>query len=188
MHRSPSYDYAEFLPGDYDNDPDQTFPLIIALHGVGGETLAADRSAIYSSPEGLAKQKAFDAAGDPVPDVNGRHICDMKQLPILAVHGTQDGHSLTRAYRSVDYQNIMNVKCSPTYPKMLLRLIVGGLHTGSTWDTAYADSRTYDWLFAQRASDKADPATHSAPVVTPSANQTVTLPIRPGRREPTSSA
>ena len=271
VRRSPSYDYAEFLPGDYDNDPDQTFPLIIALHGVGGETVADDRSAIYSSPEGLAKQiknsstfrstfpaitvsphcrnigvttgdcnftlarleelwrdvmstyrvdpdriymtglsggalatnkfalyhyqelaailpiagnlqeitpeqKAFDAAGDPVPDVNGRHICDMKQLPILAVHGTQDGHSLTRAYRSVDYQNIMNVKCSPTYPKMLLRLIVGGLHTGSTWDTAYADSRTYDWLFAQRASDKADPATHSAPVVTPSANQTVTLP------------
>ncbi len=59
---------------------------------------------------------------------------------------------------------------------MLLRLVVGGTHSGNTWDTAYADSRTYDWLFAQRASDKADPPTHSAPVVATSANQSVTLP------------
>lgn len=272
VRRSPSYDYAEFLPGDYNDDPDQTFPLIIALHGVGGRTVTADRSAIDSSPEGLARQlknnsslrstfpaitvsphcrdfgvtsgncnftlarleelwrdvmstyrvdpdriymtglsggalatnkfalyhhqelaailpiagtlgeitsqqKTFDpVTGDPVPDSNGLHICNMKQLPILAVHGTLDNHPVTPPYHSVSYQNTMNVKCSPTYPKTLLRLIVGGTHSGNTWDTAYADPRTYDWLFAQRASDKADPATHSAPVVTTSANQSVTLP------------
>ena len=271
VHRSPSYDYAEFLPNGYDNDPDQTFPLIIALHGVGGETLAADRSALYSSPEGLAKQlqnstfrstfpaitvsphcrnlgvttgdclftldrleelwqdvmstyrvdpdrvyitglsggglaaikfavyhhqqlaallpiasnlsqvttqqKTFDpVTGDPVPDADGIHICNMKQLPILAVHGTLDNHSATPPYHSVNFQSTMNVKCEPVHPKTLLRLIVGGTHSGNTWDATYADSRTYDWLFAQRASDKADPSTHSAPVVSVSSNQTVTLP------------
>ncbi len=271
VRRSPAYDYAEFLPADYDNDPDQTFPLIIALHGIKGETLEADRSALYSSPEGLARQlqnsvfragfaaiavsphcrnagvapdadclftlerleelwddvmstyrvdpdriyltglsggglvalkfalnhhqqlaallpiasnhsmitsqqKAFDTAGNPVPDANGLHICNMKQLPILAVHGTLDEHSATPPNHSVTLQNYMNVQCRPTYPKTLLRLLVGGTHNGSTWNTAYADSKIYDWLFAQRASDKAAPATHKTPVVTASANQTVTLP------------
>jgi poly(3-hydroxybutyrate) depolymerase len=271
VHRSPAYDYAEFLPAGYSNDPDQTFPLVIALHGVGGETLSADHTAIYSSPEGLAKQflnstfrstfpaiavsphcrqidvttgdclftlarleelwrdimstyrvdpdrvyitglsggglasikfalyhhqelaallpiasnlsqittaqKAFDSTtGDPIPDPNGLHICDMKDLPIFGVHGTLDARAETPPHHTVTFQNTMNVRCRPDHPKMVLRLIVGGKHDGTTWDETYKDQRTYDWLFAQRASDKADPATHAWPVVTTSGNKSVTMP------------
>jgi predicted esterase len=55
-HRSPAYDYAEFIPVGYDNDPEEKFPLVIALHGWGGAVLTSDHTAVLSSPEGLARQ------------------------------------------------------------------------------------------------------------------------------------
>jgi poly(3-hydroxybutyrate) depolymerase len=264
--RSPSYDYAQFLPSDYDNDPAETFPLVIALHGIKGETLDTTHTAVASSPEGLSKQltsstfrstfpaivvsphctavnvaadtdcsftrarleelwrdvmstyridadriyitglsagaiasnefalyhhqelaallpiagdlsrlttkRSFDAAGEPVPDTDGRHICDMKQLPIFAAHGTNDG--TVKPFRTTDFQKIMNLDCQPDHPKMLIRLLVGTGH--NSWDATYGNQKTYEWLFAQRASNKALPSTHQAPVVTVSANQSVTLP------------
>jgi predicted esterase len=56
VRRSPAYDYAEFVPQGYDADPEQKFPLVIALHGITGEVLEADRSGLYPSAEGLVKQ------------------------------------------------------------------------------------------------------------------------------------
>jgi poly(3-hydroxybutyrate) depolymerase len=54
--RGPRYDYALFLPAQYNDDRTTQWPLIIALHGVGGSTLTVDRTAVLSNPEGLAKQ------------------------------------------------------------------------------------------------------------------------------------
>ncbi|MFP2910757.1 PKD domain-containing protein [Pyxidicoccus sp. 3LFB2] len=54
--RGPRYDYALFLPAQYNDDRTTRWPLIIALHGVGGSTLTTDRTAVLSNPEGLAKQ------------------------------------------------------------------------------------------------------------------------------------
>ncbi len=54
--RGPRYDYALFLPERYNDDRTSRWPLIIALHGVGGSTLTVDRTAVLSNPDGLAKQ------------------------------------------------------------------------------------------------------------------------------------
>lgn len=295
MRRAPSYDYAEFLPADYNSNPGKVYPVIVALHGVGGEILQADRSGLFlkddetkllgRSPEGLAKQlqsatfrstfqaivisphcreigvwgefdpnkdvvgtqsgggadclfkdarleklwedvfatyrvnkdqvygmglsgggvvtnrfavthhemfaaivpiaadlrfvpaaqKAFDSSGNPIPDAGGNHMCDMKQMPIFTIAGTID--SIVKPQTALDYQNIMNVKCKPQYPKMMLRLIPGVGHNGGVWDTVYKDPRTYKWLFAQKLSDRAKPATHGEPSASVnSTSQTVVLP------------
>ena|GEM_PF-1370866 len=54
--RNVRYDYALFLPEQYNNDRTTRWPLIIALHGLGGATVNVDRTAVLSNPEGLAKQ------------------------------------------------------------------------------------------------------------------------------------
>ncbi|WP_158623838.1 discoidin domain-containing protein [Corallococcus llansteffanensis] len=54
--RGPRYDAAVFLPEHYNEDRTTHWPLIIALHGIGGSTLTVDRTAVLSNPEGLAKQ------------------------------------------------------------------------------------------------------------------------------------
>lgn len=54
--RNLRYDYALFLPQQYNNDRTTRWPLIIALHGIGGGTLTTDRTAVLASPEGLARQ------------------------------------------------------------------------------------------------------------------------------------
>lgn len=54
--RGPRYDSALFLPAGYNNDRTTRWPLIIALHGIGGSTLTVDRTAVLGNPEGLAKQ------------------------------------------------------------------------------------------------------------------------------------
>ncbi|MEM1207178.1 MAG: discoidin domain-containing protein [Acidobacteriota bacterium] len=52
----PYYDHALHLPPDYNLDPETRWPLIVSLHGIGGNILNGDRSAVLSSPEGFAKQ------------------------------------------------------------------------------------------------------------------------------------
>ena len=55
--RHPAYAYALFLPANYNLDRSARWPLIIALHGVGGYTLNQnDHTQVAASPEGLAKQ------------------------------------------------------------------------------------------------------------------------------------
>ncbi|MCP3100225.1 discoidin domain-containing protein [Myxococcus sp. K15C18031901] len=54
--RNPRYDYALFLPTAYNADRTTRWPLIIALHGLGGATLTTDRTGVLSQPEGLARQ------------------------------------------------------------------------------------------------------------------------------------
>ncbi|MBZ4394127.1 discoidin domain-containing protein [Myxococcus sp. MISCRS1] len=54
--RNVRYDYALFLPQQYNADRTTRWPLIIALHGLGGATLATDRSGVLANPEGLARQ------------------------------------------------------------------------------------------------------------------------------------
>ncbi|MFY2563150.1 discoidin domain-containing protein [Corallococcus terminator] len=54
--RNVRYDYALFLPEQYNDDRATRWPLIIALHGVVGATLTVDRTAVLNPPEGLAKQ------------------------------------------------------------------------------------------------------------------------------------
>lgn len=55
--RHPAYAYALFLPKDYNLDRSKRWPLIIALHGVGGYTLnQSNHTLVAASPEGLAKQ------------------------------------------------------------------------------------------------------------------------------------
>ncbi|QSQ13115.1 discoidin domain-containing protein [Myxococcus landrumensis] len=54
--RNLRYDYALFLPAQYNDDRTTTWPVIIALHGVGGNTLTADHTAVLANPEGLARQ------------------------------------------------------------------------------------------------------------------------------------
>ncbi|MCY1044648.1 discoidin domain-containing protein [Corallococcus sp. bb12-1] len=54
--RGPRYDAAVFLPQDYNDDRTTQWPLIIALHGIGGSTLTVDHTAVLANPEGLAKQ------------------------------------------------------------------------------------------------------------------------------------
>ncbi|WP_224366433.1 discoidin domain-containing protein [Hyalangium versicolor] len=55
--RHPAYAYAQFLPKDYNLDRNARWPLIVALHGIGGYTLNQnDHTQVAASPEGLAKQ------------------------------------------------------------------------------------------------------------------------------------
>ncbi|NTX39244.1 discoidin domain-containing protein [Myxococcus sp. CA033] len=54
--RNVRYDYALFLPEQYNNDRTTRWPLIIGMHGIGGSTLTVDRTAVLSNPEGLARQ------------------------------------------------------------------------------------------------------------------------------------
>ncbi|NPC72501.1 hypothetical protein HPP05_22355 [Corallococcus exiguus] len=54
--RGPRYDAAVFLPEHYNDDRTTQWPLIIALHGIGGSTLNLEHTAVLSNPEGLAKQ------------------------------------------------------------------------------------------------------------------------------------
>ncbi|WP_169558688.1 discoidin domain-containing protein [Myxococcus stipitatus] len=54
--RNLRYDYALFLPAQYNDDRTTTWPVILSLHGVGGSTLTTDRTAVHSNPEGLARQ------------------------------------------------------------------------------------------------------------------------------------
>ncbi|WP_395344393.1 PKD domain-containing protein [Ningiella sp. W23] len=37
--RTPYYDYARYLPMDYSEDPSRSYPLIVSMHGRGGNTL-----------------------------------------------------------------------------------------------------------------------------------------------------
>ncbi|RKH72941.1 discoidin domain-containing protein [Corallococcus aberystwythensis] len=63
--RGPRYDAAVFLPQHYNDDRTTQWPLIIALHGIGGSTLNVEHTAVLGNPEGLAKQfnsAAFRAA------------------------------------------------------------------------------------------------------------------------------
>lgn len=269
VRRSPAYDYAEYLPDTYNDDPSKSFAIVIALHGKTGNTLSEDRSAIAPNAEGLPKQlesntgirkmfnsvgaigisphcraengprecwfkpaqleelwqdilstyridpdrvyvtglsaggiltnyfaflhakelaaivpiaadpnyipqvyKKFDAAGAPIPGPDGRHICDMKKLAILAIHGTADEE--VPAIGSVNLQNYMNKKCAPLQPKTVLRLVPDGKHKPAIWDRyGYADTKVFDWLFAQRTSGKDEPATHKWPNVKTDGNKTI---------------
>ncbi|MBU8898883.1 discoidin domain-containing protein [Corallococcus sp. M34] len=55
--RHPAHAYALFLPKDYNLSRTQRWPLIIALHGIGGYTLNTnDHTQVAASPEGLANQ------------------------------------------------------------------------------------------------------------------------------------
>ncbi|APR82823.1 Hypothetical protein A7982_08172 [Minicystis rosea] len=55
--RHPAYAYALYLPKNYNLDRNARWPLVIALHGVGGYTLDKnDHTKVATSPEGLAKQ------------------------------------------------------------------------------------------------------------------------------------
>lgn len=51
------YNYAQWLPAEYDQSVARTWPLIISMHGIGGRVLVqTDHTQILASPEGLAKQ------------------------------------------------------------------------------------------------------------------------------------
>lgn len=55
--RHPAHAYALFLPKAYNLDRNARWPLIIALHGIGGYTLnKTNHTQVATSPEGLAKQ------------------------------------------------------------------------------------------------------------------------------------
>jgi poly(3-hydroxybutyrate) depolymerase len=246
-HRSPAYDYAEFVPVGYDDDPDEKFPLVIALHGWGGAVLTSDHTAVLASPEGLARQLdeaafanfpavvvsphcralgatsgncTFDQArlealwrdvmstyrvdrdrvymtglsrgalatlrfasshaqdlAAIVPICGNLGLapneleCNMKDLPVFAAHGTKDPTVPVRDLFAL--QTKLNTTCNPAHDKTAIRVMVNAAH--GIWNPVYSDQRVYDWLFAQRASAKAEDATHHWPVVTTSGNQTLSL-------------
>jgi poly(3-hydroxybutyrate) depolymerase len=246
-HRSPAYDYAEFVPVGYDHDPEETFPLVIALHGWGGAVLTSDHTTVLDTPEGLAQQLdeaafadfpavvvsphcrglgvtsgncTFDQARlealwrdvmstyrvDPdrvymtglsrgalatlkfasyhaqdlaaiVPICGNLGLapdeleCNMKDLPVFAAHGTQDPTVAVKDMFAL--QTKLNTTCNPAHDKTAIRVMVGAGH--GIWNPVYSDQRVYDWMFAQRASAKAEDATHHWPVVTTSGNQTLSL-------------
>ncbi|MBL7716651.1 MAG: discoidin domain-containing protein [Bdellovibrionales bacterium] len=276
--RSGNYDYAQFLPNNYNADPDVKFPLVIALHGIGGMITEADRSAVRASPEGLPKQlkvttfknnfpaiaisahcrevgvtsgdcwfsrtrlealleeakmtyrvdedriymtglsgggmrtmefayyhhdilaavvpiaggwdgipsagRGFDAGGAPVVDTQGRHLCDLVSLPIYGTHGTNDG--TVAASGTISIRNILVTQCAAAPRKVQIKLFPGAGHSGSTWDATYADTKVWDFVFAQRLSTKGQPLANQEPIVDAGANRTVTLGA-PGTLTPTAS-
>ncbi|QRK11427.1 discoidin domain-containing protein [Archangium violaceum] len=267
VRRSPSYDFLQFLPTQYNQAPLAKFPLIISLHGIGGTQLTADHTGMSASPEGLSRrlkndtafastfpaivvsphcreigvtsgncwfsqdrldrlwkdvlasyridpdriyvtglsgggmrsiqfavnhstelaavvplcadtnsvpaaQKAFDTAGNPIPDADGRHICDLQGLPSWLRHGTGD---TTVSYNgTLTFKNLMDVKCGAGPKKALMTLYAGAGH--NVWDMTYNDNRLYTWLFAQRRGNASEPATFLEPTATTGPTVTITLP------------
>ncbi|MFP2908091.1 PKD domain-containing protein [Pyxidicoccus sp. 3LFB2] len=267
VRRSPSYDFLQFLPANYNQAPQAKFPLVIALHGIGGTQLTADHTGVSTSPEGLSRrlkndatfastfpaivvsphcrevgatsgncwftqdrldqlwkdvlasyrvdperiyltglsgggirghqfavnhstelaafvpicadtnsvpstQKAFDTAGNPIPDANGRHICDLQGLPVWLRHGTSDP---TVSYNgTLTFKNYMDARCGAGPRKAIMTLYAGAGH--NVWDTTYNDNRLYTWLFAQRRGNASEPATFLEPTATTGTTVTITLP------------
>jgi poly(3-hydroxybutyrate) depolymerase len=265
--RSPSYDALQFLPANYNQAPLAKFPLVIALHGIGGTQLTADHTGMSTSPEGLSRrlkndttfastfpaivvsphcreigattgdcwftqdrldrlwkdvlasyridpdriyltglsgggirghqfavnhstelaafvpvcantssvpstQKTFDTAGNPIPDADGRHICDLQGLPIWLRHGTSD--DVVPYSGSLTFKDLMDVKCGAGPKKAIMTLYAGAGH--NVWDTTYNDNRLYTWLFAQRRGNASEPPTFREPTATTSPTVTITLP------------
>ncbi len=57
FHNASAYDFAEYLPLEYNNDRDKKWPLIIAMHGnAPNRVLNAERNAVITNPEGLILQ------------------------------------------------------------------------------------------------------------------------------------
>ena len=55
--RAPSYNHALHLPPDYNLDAARTWPLIVSLHGVGGQILEPVANlSVLGNPEGFARQ------------------------------------------------------------------------------------------------------------------------------------
>ncbi|WP_158619943.1 PKD domain-containing protein [Corallococcus sicarius] len=267
VKRSPSYDFLQFLPATYNQDPQAKFPLVIALHGIGGTQLTPDRTGMSTSPEGLSRrlkndatfastfpaivvsphcreigattgdcwftqdrldrlwkdvlasyridperiyltglsgggirghqfavnhstelaafvpicantssvpstQKAFDTAGNPIPDTNGRHICDLQGLPVWLRHGTSD--PTVNYSGSLAFKDYMDVKCGAGPRKAVMTLYAGATH--NVWDTTYNDNRLYTWLFAQHRGSASEPATFLEPTAKTGTTVTITQP------------
>lgn len=267
VKRSPSYDVLQFLPASYNQNRQAKFPLIISLHGIGGTQLAADRTGISTSPEGLSRrlkndaafastfpaivvsphcreigvtsgncwftqerlerlwkdvlasyridperiyltglsgggirghqfavnhatelaafvpvcadlnsvpstQKTFDAAGNPIPDADGRHICDMQGMAVWLRHGTGDS---TVSYNgTLAFKTLMDVRCGAGPRKAIMTLYAGAGH--NVWDTTYNDNRLYTWLFAQRRGNASEPPTFQEPTATTGPTVVITQP------------
>ncbi len=62
--RTPWYDYAQHLPSQYNDDPSRRWPLVFAMHGIGGNILTGDHLGVLSNPEGLPRQIANGTLGD----------------------------------------------------------------------------------------------------------------------------
>lgn len=54
--RTPWYDYAQHLPSQYNDDASRRWPLVFAMHGIGGNILTGDHLDVRSTPEGFPRQ------------------------------------------------------------------------------------------------------------------------------------
>lgn len=149
--------------GDWNVDPDRVSVTGLSGGGIRGwELLIRQRERVAAfvpiASDLSGPYTVFDGYGAPVPASDGRHFCDLRDVPIDAYHGTSDTVvSYTSGRATPDLDLWMATRCDATVD------VFGFdpndfLYRGhDVWNDVYANDAVWAWLLAQRVSARPAP-------------------------------
>jgi len=118
-----NYDAVVFLPANYNANPNQKFPLILSLHGLGGSTLNLAHTAPGGNHEGFIKQVWDWTPTNPNP----------LQATYPAIVIAPDGHEVNGnggTWWNVDYTARIIQEALYRYKVDPDRVVITGLSAG----------------------------------------------------------
>lgn len=149
--------------GDWNVDLDRVSITGLSGGGIKGwDLVVMDREQIASfvpiASDTYGPYIGWDAAGLPVPAADGRHFCDLRDMPIDAYHGTADGvvyYGGANATPNLDLY--MSTRCSATADWFQFDPADFDGRGHDVWDDVYADDTVWTWMLAQRISARPAP-------------------------------